>query len=177
LAYNRQVIVDLINDGLKIEQGFRRSFNVKAWNPAKLLFIINSKDIISLITRIYFTLSLNAKNAPISHFFIIPSSISFTLVFCFAENLKFFALFYLAQLLRTLNERLKFSKRIDRKNDKEALLTFEEISKMYEKLLAFAERMCKLLKYHTTALVIYSFILTSAKVSLGNIHILRNAIS
>jgi hypothetical protein len=108
--------------------------------------------------------TINAKNAPISHFFAIPSSALFTLVFCFAENLKFFALFYLAQLLRTLNNRLKLLKRIDRNSGFEVLLAFEEISKMYEKLLVFAERMCKLLKYHSTALVIYALILTSSKV-------------
>jgi hypothetical protein len=139
LVSNRQVIVDLINDGLKIEQEFRRRYKVKAWKPAKLLLIINSKDIISLIGRTYLMSALNKKKAPISHFFAIPNSIIFSLVLCFTENLKFFVLFYLAQL-------------------------FLEISKMYEKLLVFAERICKVLKYYTTALVIYALILTTVKV-------------
>jgi hypothetical protein len=156
--------VDLINDGLRIEQEIRRSYKVKAFKPAMILLIINSKDIISLFGRTYFSSFISAKTAPISHFFIIPSSILFSMVFCFAENLKFFALFYLAQLLRTLNNRLKLLKRIDQQSGYKVLQEFEEISKMYEKLLEFAERICKLLKYHTTALVVYSLILTSTKV-------------
>jgi hypothetical protein len=156
--------VDLINDGLEIEQEFRRSYNVKAWKPAKLLLIINSKDIISLIARIYFMSTLNSKTAPISHLWIFPSSALVSLILCFAENFKFFALFYLAQLLRTLNNRLKVLKKIDRNSGYEVLLAFEKISKIYGKLLEFAERICKLLKYHTTAFVIYALVLTSAKV-------------
>jgi hypothetical protein len=169
LVSNRQAIVDLINDGLEIEQEFRRSYNVKAWKPAKLLLIINTKDIISLIGRTFFSSTLNSKTAPISHFFAIPNSIIFSMVFCFAENLKIFSFFYLAQLLRTLNDRLELLKRIDRKSVFEVLLAFEEISKMYEKLLVFAERICKVLKYYTTALVIYALILTSAKVLSKNL--------
>jgi hypothetical protein len=80
------------------------------------------------------------------------------------ENLKIFSLFYLAHLLRTLNDRLKILKQIDRQSDFEELQAFEKISKMYGRLVIFTEAICRLLKYHTTAIIIYLLILTSAKV-------------
>jgi hydrogenase maturation factor len=35
LVSNRQAIVDLVNDGLKIEQEFRRSYKVKPWKSSE----------------------------------------------------------------------------------------------------------------------------------------------
>jgi hypothetical protein len=164
LVSNRQAIVDLVNDGLKIEREFRRSYKVKAWSPTMILFIIHSKDIIITIGLTYFSSSLNAKTAPISHYFVVPYSMIFRFFFGFVENLKIFSLFYLANLLRSLNDRLKLLKRIDRQSDFEVQQAFENIFKTYGKLVKFAERICKLLKYHTTAIIIYSLMLTTAKV-------------
>lgn len=164
LVSNRQAIVDLINDGLKIEQEFRRSYKVNAWRPATILLIINAKDIINSIGLTYFSITLNAKNAPISNIVSIPYSMVSRFFFSFTENLKFLSLFYLAHLLRTLNVRLQILKRIEPQSDYEVLQAFEKVSKMYGKLLMFAERMCKLLKYHTTCIFAYSLIVTSAKV-------------
>jgi hypothetical protein len=164
LVSNRQAIVDLVNDGLKIEREFRRNYRVKAWNPVKILIIINSKDIIATIALTYFSKSANAEIEPISHHFVVPFSMIFRIFFSFLENFKIFSLFYLAHLLRTLNARLKLLKRIDPQSDFDFQQAFEGILKMYGRLLILAERICKVLKYHTTAILIYSLIVTTTKV-------------
>jgi hypothetical protein len=164
LVTNRQAIVDLVNDGLKTEREFRRSYKVKAWNPVKILIIINSKDIITTIGLMYYSSSLKIENTPISHYYVVPYSMMFRFFFSFVENLKIFSIFYLAHLLRTLNDRFKILKRIDRQSDFEVQQAFEGISKMYGRLVILAEEICRVLKYHTTAILMYSLTVTTTKV-------------
>jgi hypothetical protein len=166
LVSNRQAIVDLVNNGLIIEREFRRSYRVKAWSPLKILIIINSKDVIATIALTYYSGVLNAETAPISHYFVIPHAMIFRIFFSFVENLKIFSLFYLAHLLRTLNDRLKILKQIEHQSDFEDTQAFEKIPKMYGRLVILAEGICKLLKYHTTAILMYSLVVTTTKVLL-----------
>jgi hypothetical protein len=93
--------------------------------------VINTKDIIITIGLVYFSRTFNAENAPISHYFVVPYAMIFRIFFSFVENLKIFSLIYLAHLLRSLNDRLKLLKRIDRQSDFEVQQAFKKISKMY----------------------------------------------
>jgi hypothetical protein len=157
LVGNRKAIVDLVNDGLKIEQNFREKFGSKSWN-LHLIFWVLSKDIILSIGHTYFAILAKGNFGFYFHFYKIISTVIFHIAYAIVENLKIISLFYVSHLLGVLNNNLSRGKRT---GDTESI---REISEMYERLLIFSENICKVWRFHTTTVLIQILSMTSTEV-------------
>jgi hypothetical protein len=157
LTSNRQRIVKLVNDGLKIEQDFRNHYYSKPWN-LYLIFVIYFKDIIYLIGNIYYIISIRWNDGMLFYYYRIVSVIFLCISVGFSENLKTICYFHVSYLLGLLN------KSLSRKRGTINIESIRKISKMYERLLSFAEDISKLSKFCTTTVLLNSLIITSAQV-------------
>jgi hypothetical protein len=157
LVGNRKAIVDLVNDGLKIEQDFRNKFYSKPWN-LNFIFLIFSKDIIQLIGHTYFSISAKRNSGNLYHYYKIVSAVTYLFSLGFLENLKIVLLFHVSHLLGMLNKSLSRAKRT---NNTESI---REISEMYDRLLIFAEKICKILRFRMTTTLIQFLVMTSTEV-------------
>jgi hypothetical protein len=157
LVSNRQRIVGLVNDGLQIEEDFSKIYRSKPWNLF-LIIVICFKDIIYVLGNLYFNISTKKKYGYVLYYFRIVSGVFFAISVGFVENLKIIAHYHVSHLLGVLNNSLS------RKRGTLTVETIREISQMYEKLLAFAENICLLLKFRTTIVLMSSVILISTEV-------------
>ncbi len=160
LMRNRQTIVDLVNDGLKIQQIFRKNYSSKPWN-LYFIFLIFSKDIIQLIGHTYFAILAKRNSGNLYHCYKIVSAVIFSVSLGFAENLKIISLFRVSHLLGALNKSLMFIGRGTKTSNTESI---REISEIYERLLTFAENICKALRFRTSTVLIQFLIMTSTEV-------------
>jgi hypothetical protein len=157
LISNRQAIVDLVNDGLKIEKDFRSNFTSKPWN-FKLLYLMFFKDIIYCMGHTYFAIYAKRDDGELFHFYKIISIFICSVSLGFAENLKIISLFRVSHFLGVLNKSLSRGKMTGNTE------SIREISKRYERLLTFAENICKPLRFRTTTILIVFLIVTSTEV-------------
>jgi hypothetical protein len=157
LTSNRQRIVELVNDGLKIERDFRIKYYPTSWN-FYLIFVIYFKDIFYVAGRIYYLVSENGNNGFFLYYLRIVSIIIFSFTLAFVENFKIIAHYHVSHLLGVLN------KLLSRKRCNINIESIREISKMYERLLIFTENISKLLKFRTATVLISSLIITSTEV-------------
>jgi hypothetical protein len=159
LVSNRQAIVDLVNDGLKIEQDFQKKCHLRPWN-LKFYFMIFSKDIIYIIGHTYFAIFAKRNDGELFHCFKIVLTVIYSISTLFAENLKIISLFRVSHLLGRLNKSLSQAKRTGNTE------SIQEISKMYDRLLTFAENICKLLRFRTTTTLIQFLVMISTEVQI-----------
>jgi hypothetical protein len=157
---NRKAIVDLVNDGLKIEQDFRRKYYSKPWN-LHFIFWIFLKDIIYLTGHTYFTVLAKRNDGLLFHWYRIISAVIFSISLGLVENFKIISLFHVSYLLAILNKSLMFMGRGKKTISFESI---REISEMYDRLLIFSENICKLLRYRTTMVLINALIMISTEV-------------
>jgi hypothetical protein len=148
--------VKLVNDGLKIERDFK-IYPTKPWN-LYLILAVFFKDIIYLTGYTYFTISARRADETYFYYYRIVSAVVYSISFRVVENLKIIAYYHVSHLLGVLN------KSLSRKRGTINIESIREISKMYERLLAFAENISKLLRFHTTMVLIHCLILTSTEV-------------
>ncbi len=125
---------------------------------SELYFLIFSKDIIQLIGHIYFTISSKRDDGELFHCYKIVSAVIFSVSLGFAENLKIISQFRVSHLLGVLNKSLSRAKRT---NNTESI---RKVSGMYERLFTFAEKICKLLRFRMSAILIQFLIVTSTEV-------------
>ncbi len=157
LTSNRQKIVDLVNDGLKIEQDFRNHYYSKSWNHNMVLAIF-LKDIIYAAGYTYFNISARRNDGIFFYYYRIVSATILCFSIGFTENLKIICSFHVSHLLGVLN------KSLSRKRTTINIESIQEISKMYERLLVFADKISKISKFRTTMVLINSLIITSTEV-------------
>jgi hypothetical protein len=157
LVGNRERIIKLINDGLKIEEDFKKIYATNPWN-LYLILAIYFKDIIYLTGYTYFTISARRTDETYFYYYRIVSAVIYSISFGVVENLKIIADYHVSHLLGILN------KSLSRKRKTINLESIKEISKMYERLLDFTENISKLLKYRTTMVLTHCLILTSTEV-------------
>jgi hypothetical protein len=159
VANNRQRIVKLVNDGLEIEWDLRNLFYSKPWN-LYLIFVIYFKDIIYLIGNTYFNVSTRWNDGMIFYCYKIVSAVCWCISVGFTENLKIICYFRVSHLLGVLNHNLKLLNR----NGAINIESVRKISKMYERLLIFAENIRQLLKFRTTTVLLNALIVASTEV-------------
>jgi hypothetical protein len=156
LIIDRQKIIDLVNDGLKIEQDFRNHYYSKPWN-LYLILVIFLKDIIYAAGYTYFNISARRNDGILFYYYRIVSAPILCFSIGFTENLKVIAYFHVSHLLGVLNKSLCQKRRIN-------IESIREISEMCERLLTFADKISKILKYRTTTVLLNSLIITSTEV-------------
>jgi hypothetical protein len=157
LASNKRRIRKLVNDGLKIEHDFRHHYYLKPWN-LYLIMVICFKDIIYLIGNTYFNVSISKNEKTFFFCYRVVSGVFLFISAGFVENVKIICHFHVSHLLGILN------KTLSRKRCNINVETIREISKMYDRLLSFAEDTSKLLEYRTTMVLVCCLIVTSAEV-------------
>jgi hypothetical protein len=160
LTSSRQGIVDLVNDGLKIELDFKRKYSSRSWNFHFFSFMF-LKDIIQLLGHTYFTISAKRNDGNLYHSYKILSAVTYLFSLGFSENLKIISLFRVSHLLGVLNKSLMF---LSREKGTSSTKSIREISEMYERLLTFAEKICKLLRFRTTAVLMLFLVIISTEV-------------
>jgi hypothetical protein len=141
----------------KIEKDFRDNCPSESWN-FKFLFTMFFKDIIYIIGHTYFAISAKRDDGELFHCYQVVSIFICSVSTGFVENLKIISLFRVSHLLGILN------KSLSREKMTANIESTKEISEMYERLLTFAENVCKPLRFRTTTILIQFLILTSTEV-------------
>jgi hypothetical protein len=160
LINNRKTIVDLVNDGLRIEQDFRKKYSSRPWN-LYFIFLMFLKDVIFFTGHTYFVISAKRNSGFYFHCYRIISSVIYNIALVIVENLKIISLFYVSHLLRVLNNNLASLSRGKRTNN---TVSIREISEMYDRLLIYSENMCKLWRFHMATVLIQILVMTSTEV-------------
>lgn len=155
LISNGQSLVDLVNEGIKIEKFCTIP---KFYNHQLLIRIILKvvlKDVIFLIG--YFSFLISSKKDSIFFYHELIMTPIFCIAFGYGVNLKIICFYYVSFLLRSLNKKLESLNKVDAKS-------INSICKTYQKLLIFLENTYKIIKINTTALILNSLVMMSGEV-------------
>lgn len=162
LVFSGQTIIDLVNEGLKIEHNLSNS---KFYNVKKLSMIIvkvGLKDVIYSLGSFGFFILRDEKHGAFLYYYELISTPVYCIVLGYCMNLKAISFYYASYLLSTFNTEL--ISLLEKHNLTSTLQKIKKLARSYERLLTFIESCYELLKINSTVTILSSFAMLTGEV-------------